>query len=162
LKLLQRVRWKHWLLYDRKHDCVIKKYDVIVQLVDARATRPFPFPAPKIKKVKGLRFWHMEPACTVSTRDICEFSLTHALTNRRNYDTILTDWVIVLRSPATTLQVLVFGWNHTPSAPHSLVALLDPGQRRVADEPIAVSGHESIVLPKLVSSESQTPMEFCW
>jgi hypothetical protein len=43
-------------LYDRKRDCVIKTYfDVIAQLVDAIATRPFPFPAPKKKMVKGRR-----------------------------------------------------------------------------------------------------------
>jgi hypothetical protein len=41
-------------LYDHKRDCVIKTYDVIAQLVDAIATRPFPFPRLQEKEGKGL------------------------------------------------------------------------------------------------------------
>jgi hypothetical protein len=44
----------HECLYDRKHDYVIKTYDVIAQLVDAGATRPFPFPCPQEKEGKML------------------------------------------------------------------------------------------------------------
>jgi hypothetical protein len=39
-------------LYDRKHDCIIKTYDVIAQL---ELPDPSPSPAPKKKKVKGRR-----------------------------------------------------------------------------------------------------------
>jgi hypothetical protein len=40
-------------LYYHKHDCVIKTYDVIAQLVDAIATRTFPFPRLQEKEGEG-------------------------------------------------------------------------------------------------------------
>jgi hypothetical protein len=45
------IRLTRDCLYDRKRDCIIKNYDV----VDARATRPFPFPPPPRKEVSDTK-----------------------------------------------------------------------------------------------------------